>query len=259
MNSSAQPESPDAARYLDLADGRRLAYHKTEAAPENSHLPTVVFLGGYSSDMTGAKAMHLDTWANASGRAFLRFDYTGHGQSSGAFEDGTVGAWAQDAQDAITALSNGPLILVGSSMGGWISLLMIKRMPERVAAFVGIAAAPDFTEDEMWRWMTDAQKAELEANGKVELPSDDGDPYTVTTKFIEDGRRNLVLRDPIRFDGPVRLLHGTKDEAIDMAVGLKLLDHLDARDARLTLIKDGDHRLSEPRELALLAATIDAL
>lgn len=253
------PSADTPPQFLEFPDGRRLAYHKSEAAPENSHLPGVVFLGGFSSDMTGTKATHLDAWAQSAGRAYLRFDYTGHGQSSGAFDEGSIGDWAQDAFDAVTALTEGPQILVGSSMGGWISLLLIKRMPERVAGFVGVAAAPDFTEDEMWRWFTDEQKAALRETGRLEVHSDYDGSYVVTPRLIEDGRANLVLRDSLPIGVPVRLLHGTKDIDIDMAVGLKLLGHMDCPDARLTLVKDGDHRLSEPRDLALLARTVEQM
>ena len=145
-------------------NARRIAYHQTEGAS-----PGVVFLGGFKSDMNGTKAVHLEEWCKAQGRAFLRFDYSGHGQSSGEFTNGAIGDWADDAQAAIEGLAQGPQVLVGSSMGGWISLLMCKRIPSKIAALVTIAAAPDFTEDSMWAGFTDVQKVELEA-GQVALP-----------------------------------------------------------------------------------------
>ncbi len=240
--------------YLDTAEGRKLAYHKTEGMG-----PGVVFLGGYVSDMEGTKAVHLENWAKAQGRAFLRFDYSGHGQSSEEFVDGCIGDWAEDAAAAITGLTDGPQILVGSSMGGWISLLMSKQIGERIAGMVGIAAAPDFTEDSMWTWMSDEQKAELASKGSTQIASDYDDPYTVTQKLIEDGRNRLVLRDPLPLPFPVRLLHGTADVDVDIAVPLKLLDHATGPDLRLTLVKDVDHRFSSPVALSMIETAISEI
>lgn len=238
--------------YLDTAQGRKLAYHKTEGTG-----PGVVFLGGYVSDMEGTKALYLENWAKAEGRAFLRFDYSGHGQSSEEFENGCIGDWAEDAAAVISELTDGPQILVGSSMGGWISLLMSKRIHPRIAGMVGIAAAPDFTEDSMWTWMTDAQKAELNTQGFTKIASDyDEDPYTVTQKLIEDGRNQLVLRDPLPLPFPVRLLHGTADIDVDISVALKLLEHASGPDMRLTLVKDADHRFSSEVALSMIEAAI---
>ncbi|WP_281856145.1 alpha/beta fold hydrolase [Litoreibacter halocynthiae] len=240
--------------YLDTAAGRRIAYHKSAGTG-----PGIVFLGGFKSDMDGTKAIHLEARAKAQGRAFLRFDYSGHGQSSGAFTDGAIGDWAEDAQAAIEALTEGAQVLVGSSMGGWISLLMAKRIPERIAALVTIAAAPDFTEDSMWGGFSDAQKTELEA-GQVALPSDYGEPYIITKRLIEDGRNNLVLRAPLPLPFPVRFLQGTADADVEMSVALRLLDHADGPDMRLTLLKDADHRFSDPQALGVIeAAVIDVL
>ena len=240
--------------YLDTVSGRRIAYHQSAGAG-----PGVVFLGGFKSDMEGTKAIHLEAWAKEQGRAFLRFDYSGHGQSSGEFTNGAIGDWANDAQAAIEMLTEGPQVLVGSSMGGWISLLMAKRIPKRVAALVTIAAAPDFTEDSMWGGFTDAQKAELEA-GQVALPSDYGEPYIITKRLIEDGRNNLVLRAPLPLPFPVRFLQGTADADVDMSVALRLLEHADGADMQLTLLKHADHRFSDGPALALIeAAVIDVL
>ncbi|SHE43314.1 Pimeloyl-ACP methyl ester carboxylesterase [Litoreibacter ascidiaceicola] len=240
--------------YLDTAAGRRIAYHQSAGTG-----PGIVFLGGFKSDMDGTKAIHLEAWAKAQGRAFLRFDYSGHGQSSGAFTDGAIGDWAEDAQAAIEALTEGAQVLVGSSMGGWISLLMAKRIPERIAALVTIAAAPDFTEDSMWGGFTDAQKTELEA-GQVALPSNYGEPYIITKRLIEDGRNNLVLRAALPLPFPVRFLQGTADADVEMSVALRLMDHADGPDMRLTLLKDADHRFSDPQALGVIeAAVIDVL
>ncbi len=237
---------------LDLPDGRSLAYRR-----QRGRGPGVVFLGGFRSDMTGTKAEHLARWCAAEDRAFLRFDYTGHGASSGAFEDGAIGDWARDAADALEALTEGPQVLVGSSMGGWISLLLARRMPHRVHALVGIAAAPDFTEDSMWANFDADQRAALEAEGRVAVPSDYGDePYVITHRLIEDGRDQLVLRDPLPLPFPARLLQGTADTDVDPSVALRLLAHADCADMRLTLVKDADHRFSTPENLALIMRTL---
>lgn len=238
--------------YLETGAGRRLAYHKTDGAG-----PGVVFLGGFMSDMEGTKALALEDWARAAGRAFLRFDYSGHGQSGGAFTDGSIGDWAADARAVIEALTDGPQVLVGSSMGGWISALLIREIPERLAGFVGIAAAPDFTEDSMWAGFAADDRAALERDGVVHLPSDYGDPYPITRRLIEDGRQNLVLRDRLAMPFPVRLLQGTEDADVDRQVALNLLDHIEGPDVRLTLLKGADHRFSTPECIALVIAAID--
>lgn len=251
----------DLPDFLALEDGRRIAYHRTRASDESAQgagRPGVVFLGGFKSDMTGTKATFLEDACRARGLAFLRFDYTGHGQSSGAFEDGCIGDWAHDALEALDALTEGPQVLVGSSMGGWISLLTARARPERLAALVTIAAAPDFTEDGMWAAFTDDQKAEMAKTGQVELPSEYSDePYVITQKLIEDGRAQLVLRTPLALPFPVRLLQGTADEDVPVEWALRLLDHADGPDIRLTLVKDADHRFSGPAELALIEAALD--
>jgi len=207
--------------------------------------------------MTGTKALWLADWARARGRAHLRFDYSGHGASSGDFRDGSIGDWAADAAEAVSRLTEGPQILVGSSMGGWIALLLARRMPARVAGLVGIAAAPDFT-DEIWAGLSPTQRDRIAAEGEIGLPSEYSDePYPITRRLIEDGRRNLVLRDPLPLPFPVRLLHGAADADVPVRVALALLDHIDCADARLTLVKDADHRFSGPRELALIGEAID--
>lgn len=237
--------------YLDGPEGRRLAYHRSAGAG-----PGVVFLGGFKSDMEGTKALWLEDWARAEGRAFLRFDYSGHGQSSGRFEDGAIGDWAADARAVIAGLTEGPQVLVGSSMGGWISLLLARSMPERVAGLVTIAAAPDFTEDSMWGGFDAEQRRALLEAGQVALPSDYGAPYIITRRLIEEGRDNLVLRSPLDLPFPVRFLQGTCDNDVDMSVALQLLDHATGPDMRLTLVKGADHRFSTPECLALIGAAV---
>jgi len=253
MEDDTNMDAPD---HLELNENHRLAYHRITALGDGASAPGIVFLGGFRSDMTGTKALWLENWARARGRAFLRFDYHGHGASSGAFLDGTIGDWADDAAEAVSRLTKGKQILVGSSMGGWIALLLARRMPERVAALVGIAAAPDFTES-MWSAMDAGQQRELMAAGRVEQPSDYSDePYVITRRLIEDGRENLVLRSPLALPFPVRLLQGTADSDVPPSVALRLLDHIDCSDARLTLVKDADHRFSGPRELALIGKAL---
>jgi pimeloyl-ACP methyl ester carboxylesterase len=244
------------AAFLTTPQGRQIAYHQRPAAgPEKG--PGIVFLGGFRSDMTGTKAVYLEDWARAAGRAFLRFDYSGHGQSSGDFLDGGIGDWAADARAALEGLTTGPQILVGSSMGGWISLLLARAMPERVAGLVTIAAAPDFTEDSMWAGFDADQRATLLQMGQVSLPSDYSDePYIITRKLIEDGRENLVLRTPLPLPFPTRFLQGTADVDVPVSVALKLLDHVNGEDIRLSLVKGADHRFSSPDCLAMIAAAI---
>ncbi|MDZ4310384.1 MAG: alpha/beta hydrolase [Cypionkella sp.] len=237
---------------LTTKQGRRIAYHLTPGQG-----PTVVFLGGFKSDMTGTKAIYLQDWAEAAGRSFLRFDYSGHGASSGDFLDGAIGDWFEDALAVIDAVTSGPLVLVGSSMGGWIALLVARAIPARIAGLVGIAAAPDFTEDSMWADFTDAQRAEIMAKGQIALPSEYSDaPYIITRRLIEEGRNRLVLRDPLALNFPTRLLQGTADIDVPPAVALRLLDHATGPDIRLTLVKDADHRFSTPACLALITDAI---
>jgi len=177
--------------FFTTAQGRKIAYHKSEGRG-----PGVVFLGGFMSDMQGSKALYLEQWARDQGREFLRFDYSGHGESFNDFTDGCIGDWADDAYEVISHQTTGKQILVGSSMGGWISLLVAKRMPARIAGLVGVAAAPDFTEDSMWAGMDEIMRAKMAREGVVFVPSDYDDPYPITKRLIEDGRKQLVLREP---------------------------------------------------------------
>jgi pimeloyl-ACP methyl ester carboxylesterase len=239
------------AQTLTTPQGRTLAYHLTAGRG-----PCVVFLGGLKSDMQGTKAVFLEEWARREGRAFLRFDYSGHGESSGDFTDGCIGDWAQDTLAAVTALTTGKIVPVGSSMGGWQSLLLCRAMPERIAGLVTIAAAPDFTEDGYWASFTDAQKQQLEAEGRVELPSDYMEPYIITRRMIEDGRKQLVLRSALDLPFPVRFLQGTADTAVSVATAVKLLEHATGPDMQLQLVKDADHRFSDDRCLGLMQAAL---
>ena len=241
--------------FLDTAEGRRLAYHRTLGQGTG-----VVFLGGFKSDMTGTKALHLQDWAERTGRPFLRFDYSGHGASSGLFEEGSIGDWAADARAVIEALTDGPQILVGSSMGGWIALLVARALPHRLAGLVTIAAAPDFTERGFWAGFSEAQRAQLARAGRLELPSAYADqPYVITRRLIEDGRQNLVMDRPLRLDCPVRMLQGTADEDVPMSWALDILEHLQGEDIRLTLVKGADHRFSTPDCLAMIEEAAEGL
>lgn len=238
--------------YLETAQGRRIAYNITKGRG-----PGVVFLGGFKSDMAGTKAIYLENWAKSQGIGFLRFDYSGHGESSGDFEDGCIGDWFADAQEVIKALTDGPQILVGSSMGGWISLLVARAMSERIAGLVTIAAAPDFSEQGFWAGFDEAQRETLMRAGRLELPSEySDDPYVITKKLIEDGRNHLVMQAPLSLPFPVRFLQGTADEDVPQQWALNLLAHAQGDDMRLALVKGADHRFSTPECLELIVASI---
>jgi pimeloyl-ACP methyl ester carboxylesterase len=240
---------------LARSEGATIAYcRRTGAAPG------IVFLGGFRSDMTGTKALFLEDYCRRRGRAFVRFDYFAHGQSSGDFADGTISRWRDDAIAVIDSLTEGPQILVGSSMGGWIMVLAALARKARVAALVGIAAAPDFTADLLPQRLSEAQRRTLRDEGRIVLPSPyDPAGYLYTRALVEDGDRNLVLRDDIALACPVRLLHGMADEAVPWRQSLTLAERVASADVALTLIKDGDHRLSRDEDLARLAEVLDEL
>lgn len=238
-------------QFLTTKAGRRIAYHLSAGQG-----PGVVFLGGLRSDMTGSKALYLQDWTQSQGRAFLRFDYSGHGQSSGRFEDGTIGDWLADAQAAL-ALTSGPQILIGSSMGGWIALLLARANPDRIAGLVGVAAAPDFTEDGIWASFDENQRNELSTTGRLALKSDySDDPTLITRRMIDDGRTHLVLRSPLHLPFPARFLQGTDDPDVPPSVAIALLNHASGPDIRLTLVKGADHRFSTPACLAMIGAAL---
>ncbi len=238
--------------YFDTAEGRRIAYDRTEGKG-----PGVVFLGGFRSDKEGTKALALEDWARRHGHSFLRFDYSGHGMSDGEFLDGSIGDWFEDARAAILGLTEGPQVLVGSSMGGWIALLMAREHPANVAGLITVAAAPDFTEDGMWAEFSEEQRRELMEAGQVALPSDYSDePYVITRRLIEEGRERLVLRTPLPLSMPVRMLQGTADTDVPVSVAVRLIEHVTGPDIRLTLVKDADHRFSSPDCVKLIELSV---
>jgi pimeloyl-ACP methyl ester carboxylesterase len=233
---------------LPREDGATIAYHRRAGK-----LPGVVFLGGYMSDMTGTKATTLDSFCAARGQAFLRFDYYAHGASSGDFAAATIGRWREDTLAALDHLTEGPQVLVGSSLGGWLMLLAALARPERIHALLGIAAAPDATEDLMWRCFPESVRATILREGAVRMPSAyDPKGYLMTRRLIEEGRQHLIMGAPIPLTCPVRLLHGMRDQEVPWQTSLTLAERLAGDDVALTLIKDGDHRLSRDADLALL-------
>lgn len=241
--------------FLSTDTGQRLAYYQSTGTS-----PTVVFLPGYASDMTGSKALYLEAVCRKRGQAFLRLDYSGHGESSGKFSEGTIGVWAADAVAVVRAVTTGPVLFVGSSMGGWIMLLAALAMPERTHGLVGIAAAPDFTEDLMWRGLNEDQRTILERDGELYLPSDYvDDPFPITLKLIEEAKEHLLLSSTIEIDSPVRLLQGLSDPDVPWETALKIAQKLTSNDVTVTLIKGAGHRLSDAEHLKLLELTVTSL
>lgn len=237
---------------LAREDGSKLAYRRVDGEG-----PTVVWLGGFHSDMTGTKAQVLAEQAQATGGAYVRFDYFGHGESGGAFRDGTISRWREDALAVIDELTDGPLVLVGSSMGGWLACLAAIARPERVKAMVLIAPAPDFTEKLMAPELPPEAKAAIARDGFWIRPSeyDDGG-YAITRDLLEDGARWSILPGPVPIDVPVRVLQGGADPDVPWTHALELANALTGVDVVFSLIKDGDHRLSRPQDLQRLVAAV---
>jgi pimeloyl-ACP methyl ester carboxylesterase len=249
------PVAPPAPDILRREDGASIAYHRT-----TGRTPGVVFLTGYMSDMTGQKALRLEEFCRARGRAYVRFDYTGHGASSGAFTAGTIGGWANDAVFVLDRLTEGPQVLVGSSLGGWIMLLAARARPARIVGLLGVASAPDFTEDLILQALGPGDREVLDRDGVVAVCSPyDPEPTPVTKLILDEGRRHLVLRQPIELDCPVRLIHGMRDADVPWRTSLRLADRLRSEDVEIILVKAGDHRLSEPRDLDRLCETLELL
>jgi len=242
----------NAPEILKQDDGATIAYHRLQGKT-----PGVVFLTGFKSDMEGGKALALEAFCQARGQAFLRFDYYGHGASSGKFEDGTIGRWADDAVLVIDKLTDGPQVLVGSSMGGWIMLLAALALPERVAGLIGTAAAPDFTEDLLAEAFSAEQKKQMAQQGFVEIPNCyDEEPYRITEALLIEGRNHLLLGGGIPIDCPVRLIHGDSDEDVPWQTSRKIAEKIRSTDVEILLVKNGDHRLSESHDLDRLCKTV---
>jgi pimeloyl-ACP methyl ester carboxylesterase len=237
--------------WLGRADGVRLAFRRQPGKG-----PTLVFLPGYMSDMQGSKAVALEAWAIREGRAMLRLDYSGCGESEGAFENGTLDIWRDDVLLAIDSLIRGPVVLVGSSMGGWLALLVARALPTQVIGMVGIASAPDFTD---WGF-SDQEKAQLQKHGRLERFSEYGpEPMITTRAFWESGKANRLLQNEIAIDCPVRLIHGQRDSDVPWQISLYIAAQLRSADVQALLIKDGDHRLSRPQDIAVMLQTVQDL
>jgi pimeloyl-ACP methyl ester carboxylesterase len=240
---------------LTRDEGATIAYHR-----RTGKTPGIVFLGGFNSDMAGKKAQALDALCAATGRAFLRFDYFAHGASSGDFAQATIGRFLDDTLAVIDRLTEGKLVLVGSSIGGWLMLLAARERPERIRALVGIAAAPDATEDLMWQRMSFDLRDAVMTQGSVRIPSKYSEAgHLITRKLIEEARAHLVMRKPLDLPCPIRLFHGMADPDVPWQTSLALAEHLTGSDVHVTLIKDGDHRLSRASDLDVLMQTIKTL
>lgn len=240
---------------LTLPDGIELAYRHSAG-----EAPTVVFLPGFRSDMTGTKASFLEEHCRAMRRGYLRFDYRGHGASSGRFEDCCIGDWKVDALAMLDQVVRGPALLVGSSMGGWIALLCARDRVDQVRGLVLLAPAPDFTERLIWKRLDEAGRRRLLEEGMIREPSPYGEPVPITHHLIEEGRSHLLLDDgPIPIRCPVHILHGQQDEEVPFQLSLELAEKLETPQVTVELVKDGDHRLSRPEDLRRLARVVDEI
>jgi pimeloyl-ACP methyl ester carboxylesterase len=247
VNGHAVP----AASLSTEVNGTRLAYRLREGGS-----PTLMFLPGYASDMEGTKSLALDAFAQARGLTMLRFDYSGTGSSDGEFEEGSLGGWLNEALHLFDTLTQGPVILVGSSMGGWIALLMAKHRPERIAALVGIAAAPDFTD---WGY-SDSEKRVLRDTGRLERPNAYApEPEVTTFRFWESGEALRLLHQPIPVDCPIRLVHGDADPDVPVSVAVKAMQQLRSADVQLLVLKGAGHRLSARHEIEAILRTVAGL
>jgi pimeloyl-ACP methyl ester carboxylesterase len=255
MRDEDRANMSDAHSILTREDGATIGYRRREGKS-----PTVVFLCGFNSDMSGAKAEAVDAFCAARGHAFVRFDYFAHGLSSGDFAAATIGRFLGDTLAVIDKLTEGKLVLVGSSIGGWLMLLAALARPARVKALIGIAAAPDATEDLMWQRMSFELREDVITRGAVRVPSKySAAGYLITRELIEEARGHLVMRAPLAIDRPVRLLHGMMDPDVPYETSLALADRLTGNDVQVTLVKDGDHRLSRPQDIGLLCRTLGSL
>jgi pimeloyl-ACP methyl ester carboxylesterase len=256
MTSSAATGQPPT--FIEVGQGS--AARRVAARARAGSAPGLFWLGGFNSDMQGTKALALDAWAAGQGRACVRFDYSGHGESGGAFIDGTIGRWLEESLAVFEQFCRGPQVVIGSSMGGWMALLLAREMAKRtgpsLAGLVLIAPAPDFTEVLMWNAFSPEVKQEIETKGVWLRPSQYGAPYPITRALIEEGRNHLVLGSAIDVGCPVRILQGAQDPDVPWRHAFALAHRLPADDVVLTMIQDGDHRLSRPQDIARLIAAV---
>jgi len=244
--------------FITTKSDHRLAYHQLDG--QTSHYPGIIFLGGFMSDMNGTKATFFEEFCRQQGFGYVRFDYTGHGQSSGKFEEGTISAWTEDTLAVLDEITQGPQILVGSSMGGWVMVLAALQRKARIAGLMGIAAAPDFVQPLILDKLSHQHQKEIETKGVCYIPVvADEEPFPISLKFIQDGKQQIVLNKSIDLQCPIRLVHGLEDSEVPWEFSQKLLERSTSNDVTLTLVKNGDHRLSKPHELAILADTLKAL
>jgi pimeloyl-ACP methyl ester carboxylesterase len=242
----------DRPEFLALPDGSSIAYRHLSGRE-----PGIIFCSGFNSNMQGTKALALEQWASEQGRQFTRFDYFGHGDSSGSVEQGCIGRWRDDTVAVLDRVTSGKQLMVGSSMGGWLMLLVAQARPDRVCGLLGLAAAPDFTA-RLRANLSPEQHSQLVDKGYTDLPNcyDDGEPYRISRHLVEEGEAHLLLGGPIPIDLPVRLIQGQKDEDVPWRLALELADGLTSQDVEVQLVKAGDHRLSEPQDLTRLLATV---
>ena len=241
-------------------DGQKLAFSQVNGDKNIKNLPGVVFLSGLKSDKEGTKAIFLSQWAEKNNRDFLRFDYRGHGASSGTFEETSISDWLEDTKSIVLSLTSGPQILVGSSLGGWIALLFAQLYPQKVAGIIGIAAAPDFTAKYAINNLTKDQRQELKTTGKLSFDSEYfEEPLVITQKLIEDGNQHLILTKNQCIDCPVRLFHGSLDEDVPLSTSIDILKSLSSVDMQLQIIKGIDHRFSTAECLELIKETVEQM
>jgi len=246
---------------LQLDSGHYIAYNKFTPTETDSPVG-IIFMGGFISDMEGSKALFLEKFAKEKNIPFIRFDYFGHGKSSGKFTDGTIGRWKEDALKVIDELTDAPQILIGSSLGGWISLLSAIERPEKIAALIGIAPAPDFTEELIWDVLKPEEKEILQKEGMYVLPSEycddpEEDDYPITMNLIEEARSHMLLGNPININCPVRLIHGKKDKDVPYQTSNRIKEKLTSKNVEITFVEDGDHRMSDEKNLEIIKTVLE--
>ncbi len=247
-------------QYLKREELPALAYVYSAAKDKGAHLPTVMFCAGFKSDMQGTKALYLEEKCKELGQAYIRFDYSGHGESEGDFKDGTIGAWFKDALAILDEIIQGSVIIIGSSMGGWIGLLLAQSREERVKGFIGIAAAPDFTERLFHEEFSEEQREAVQKHGYVEIPNDySDDPYIFTKALFEDGKKRLLLNREHIHNYPITLLHGLEDKTVPRETPLAIKEQYTGGSLDIIFTEDGDHSLSRPEDLELLLSSLKSM